>query len=327
MNTYTIGGFLLALIARAFGLDASQSPEPISTTVRTTTLTSTRTVTTHPILWINTSVEALRAAETAMASVFDTTEGAGGAVIATANTTTTKASKSPKSRTKGRCITITPNLSTLPHYIPSTGSMASNSNLSTLPPYIPSASSVATLETSASTAGNKSASPAITLWPKPGIANPPEAPSSSFIVPQITSSSVKASSAPNTPTSSTILSPSIPPKTSSSEPSSSTSQSSALPTPPSSSQTSITTSTSSQVTSTSSVGTGYGEATTMQTTTVPGHSSQSTPTSVATVSLSPTHTPTLVTTVPLSPIHTPTTTLKVSAIDKKFPASQRPYFM
>ncbi|KAI1807565.1 hypothetical protein F4811DRAFT_573897 [Daldinia bambusicola] len=304
MNTYAIVGFLLALTAHAFGLHARQSPEPISTTVCTTTLTSTRTVTAYPALWTNTSIEAPSATEAAKTSVFNTTGGAGGAEVTVANSTTTKASKSHKSRTKGLCKTTTPNLLTLPPYIPSTGSIATNSTLLTLSPYVPSASSIATSETSASTEDNKSASPAITLWPKPGIANPPETPPSSFTVPQITSSSVEPSSAPYPPSSSTILLPSIPWTTSSTEPSSPTSQSSALPTP-TSSQTS-TTSTSSTVTSTSSAsasaGTGYGEVTTLQTTVVPGPPYQSPPSSVATASL--------------SPIHTPITTLKVSAIDK-----------
>ncbi|KAI1650413.1 uncharacterized protein F4817DRAFT_312780 [Daldinia loculata] len=244
MNTYAMRNFLFALVARASGLDVRQPPELTTVTIRSMTITTTRTVTTHPVLWTNTTIQTLPPIEPSTASVSNITGGALGTGATAATSVITETSISG---TEGSCITVTPNVSVRPSLLPSTSSRA----------------------VSKSTEGDQTMSSVTALWPRPGIADPPEAPLSSSSVPYTTSSSLVTSSSPassSTPDpveSSTSIRWSISPTISSTKLLNSTSQSSDLPT--STSSKTFTTKTSSQVasvsTATASDGTGYGEAT------------------------------------------------------------------
>ncbi|KAI1658325.1 hypothetical protein F4813DRAFT_388600 [Daldinia decipiens] len=277
---------LFALVAHASGLDTRQPPELTTVTIRSMTITSTRTVTTSPVSWTNTSIQTLPPIEPSMASVSNIT----GATLGTGATEATSAiTETSISGTGGSCITVTPNLSVQPSLLPSTSSIAMSRS-----------------------EGDHTMPSVSILWPRPGIADPPEASPSSSNIPNttssslVTSSSLASSSTPDTVGSSTSIGWSISPTISSTGLVGSTSQSSDLSTSTSSETSTI--ETSSQVTSVSTLttpdGTGFGEATTMLTTAGPSRPDQSSS------SFGPATPPSS------TPSHS--TTIKVSAIDKHF---------
>ncbi|KAI0852829.1 hypothetical protein F5Y00DRAFT_272452 [Daldinia vernicosa] len=278
MNTYAMRTFLLALVARVSGLGARQPPELTTVTIRSVTITSTRTVTTNSVLWANTTMKTLPPIEPSTASVSNITGGIPGTGATAATSAITEVSVS---RTKGSCITITPNLSIRPSPPSPTNSTA----------------------VSRSTEGGQKMSSAAIPWPRPGIADPPEAPLSSFSVSRTTSSSPVTSSKPDTMWNSTSIGWSSSPTISSTKLLNSTSESSDLPT--STSSETFTTKTSSQIasvsTATASDGTGYGEGTVIQPTVDPSRPDQSSS------SFSPM--------APIPSISPPSSTIHVVAID------------
>ncbi|KAI0111695.1 hypothetical protein F4814DRAFT_460839 [Daldinia grandis] len=234
---------LFALVAHASGLGVRQPPEPTTVTIRSMTITSTGTVTTHSDLQTNATIRTLPPIEPSMASVFSTT----GEILGTDTTTATSAiTEASVSEADGSCITVTPNLSAQSSPLPPESSIA-----------VPS-----------STEGNQIFPPTTIPLPRPGIVDPPETPLSFSSVPDTTSSSLVAPSKSDTVGSSTSIGWSISPTTSSTTLLSPASQSSDLPT--STSNETFTTITSSQVASVSTVtttdGTGHGEATMVRTT-------------------------------------------------------------